>query len=110
MRFIVCLALSFAVVGFAMDNYSTWLALSSWEGQVYESNPIARLGIEIGGAAPSLIVNFLLGTALCTWLARARFGTDTTKVLMLFLVGVLRWTAGLNNFAIIYYMNFMYGG
>ena len=110
MPFIVGLTLVFAVAGFALDNYTTWYALTAFAGQVVETNPITRTGFDFGGLAPTLLGNFFLGVGVCIYIARCHLGSVSTKVLILGLLGLIRWSAGLNNLVMLYSMAGMCGG
>ena len=90
------------VAGFGLDNATTYLALTCFAEQVYETNPIARLEFGLIGLAPSLLINFFMGLGMGAYIATTRYiQEDATRGLILTGLGFIRWTAGLNNLAIL---------
>lgn len=102
MRFLVCLAFLFAAAAMLLDNHTTHYALTVHADQgTYEANPLARGLFALLGLAPGLVVSTVLATGLYIFVACTHRMKAATKILVLVLLGTIRFSAGLNNLAVI---------
>ncbi len=102
MRFLICLAFLFAAASMLLDNHTTHYALTVYAGQgTYEANPIARGVFHLLGLTPGLVITAVLAIGLYTFVACTHRMTASAKILILVLLGTLRFSAGLNNMAVI---------
>lgn len=102
MRFLICLAFLFAAASMLLDNHTTHYALTVHAGQgTYEANPIARGLFSLAGLTPGLVISGVLAMGLYVFVACTHRMAASAKILILVLLGTLRFSAGLNNMAVI---------
>ena len=103
MRFLlVCLAFLFVTAAMLLDNITTHYALTMYTDQgVVEGNPFARGMFNLVGLTPGLLLNTVLSIGVYIFLVCTRRMTASTKILFLILMGSLRFSAGINNLAVI---------
>ena len=102
MRFLVFIAFLFTMIAMLLDNHTTHYALTVYSNQgAVEGNPIAKQVFDLVGLTPGLILSTVLAIGLYIFIACSRRMMARTKILILMLLGSLRFAAGLNNLAVI---------
>ena len=92
-------AVSVVFVLSMLDNYTTWVMLSSpipgWN--VVEANPIARALFDSVGLEAGLIIDVLFTTAACVWAYNTRVISENIKLVACALLSIVSLAAVINN-------------
>jgi len=92
-------ALSIVFVLSLLDNYTTWVMLSSpipgWD--VVEANPIARVLFDYVGLEAGLLLDSAFTTAACVWAYNTRGLSENIKLVGCAILSIVSLVAVINN-------------
>ena len=99
-----------AIAGFALDNVSTWVALTTFADHFVEANPIARSGFQLAGLAPTLLSSFFLGSGVSIYIIQEERMPLMGRGILLIMLVLPHWAAAINNIALISQIRNVLGG